>query len=403
MKLLRMISLFVLALISAHTPLTAAGQSVLGNATPAPLRFKPITPCRAVDTRTGNGGMLTANTTRNFALQGTCGIPSTALAYSLNVTVVPPGPLGFLTIWPSGAVRPVSSTLNSLDGRIKANAAIVSAGTSGEVSVFATDPTQLILDVNGYFVASTDPDALQFFSMTPCRVVDTRNGTGPLAGPGLTANVARDFPFLTSTCNISNTAVAYSLNVTAVPPAPLGFVTVWPSDQARPTASTLDDLTGTIVANAAIVKAANNGDISVYANNNTQLVIDINGYFAPPGSGGLSFYPASPCRLLDTRKESSGLFQGQITVNVAGSPCSPPLTAQAIVLNATVVPPGPLGFLTLWASGESRPTASTLNALDGAITSNMAIVPTTSGKINAFANNPTQLILDLAGYFQVEP
>ena len=68
-------------------------------------------------------------------------------------------------------------------------------------------------------------------------------------------------------------------------------------------------------------------------------------------------------------------------------------------MNATVVPPGPMGFLTLWADGETRPIASTLNALDGAITSNMAIVPTMNGMIDAYANNPTQLILDLSGYF----
>ena len=44
-----------------------------------------------------------------------------------------------------------------------------------------------------------------------------------------------------------------------------------------------------------------------YANNNTQLVIDINGYFAPPGTGGVSYFPVPPCRVLDTRK-SGGLF-----------------------------------------------------------------------------------------------
>jgi hypothetical protein len=65
----------------------------------------------------------------------------------------------------------------------------------------------------------------------------------------------------------------------------------------------------------------------------------------------------------------------------------------------TVVPPGALGYLTLWPQGQSMPVVSTLNALDGTITSNMAIVPATNGSISVFATNPTHLVLDISGYF----
>ena len=58
-----------------------------------------------------------------------------------------------------------------------------------------------------------------------------------------------------------------------------------------------------------------------------------------------------------------------------------------------------LGFLTLRADGQSQPVTSTFNAIDGAITSNMAIVPTTNGSIDAYAKSLTQLILDIVGYF----
>ena len=68
-------------------------------------------------------------------------------------------------------------------------------------------------------------------------------------------------------------------------------------------------------------------------------------------------------------------------------------------MSATVVPPAALGFLTLWPQGATRPLASTLNALDGAITSNMAIVPTANGSISAFASDLTHLIVDISGYF----
>ena len=80
-------------------------------------------------------------------------------------------------------------------------------------------------------------------------------------------------------------------------------------------------------------------------------------------------------------------------------PARPPATSAGYVFNATVVPSGSLSYLTLWPDGENRPVVSTLNAIDGAITSNMAIVPNLDGKTDAFAQGTTQLILDISGYF----
>lgn len=103
---------------------------------------------------------------------------------------------------------------------------------------------------------------------------------------------------------------------------------------------------------------------------------------------------------MDTRL-TQGAFSGQLNppVNFPAAPCGVPVGAQAYVMNATVVPQGFLGYLTLWPDGASQPVVSTLNATDGAITSNLAIVPTTNGSIDAYAANPTQLILDSFSYF----
>ena len=197
-------------------------------------------------------------------------------------------------------------------------------------------------------------------------------------------------------------AKAYSLSFAVIPHPqgqPLGYMTVWPTGSSQPITSVLNNPTATVVANAAIVAAGTGGDIEVYPDQNTDLVIDINGYFAAPGTGGLSMYPAAPCRVLDTRQNNGQPFQGEKTVNVVGSQCAPPSNAHAYIFNATVVPPGSLGYLTLWADGTSQPIVSTLNALDGFVTSNMAIVQTTNGSIDAFASNLTQLIMDITGYF----
>src|SRR5208283_2948080 len=108
-------------------------------------------------------------------------------------------------------------------------------------------------------------------------------------------------------------------------------------------------------------------------------------YFAAPGTGGYSFYPAAPCRVYDSRNNNGQPFSGERTVNVVGSPCAPPSSA--------------LGYLTLWPDSEGMPVVSTLNAYDGFITSNMAIVPNINGSIDSYAAGLTQLILDISGYF----
>ena len=219
-----------------------------------------------------------------------CSIPHNVIAYSLNVTVVPQHTLGYLTIWPTGETQPTVSTLNSPDGRVKANAAIVPAGTpSGSVSVYVTDTTNVILDIDGYFVASS-PATLAFYPLTPCRLADTRYSTYPqgLGSPYLQAGQERAFPLLESSCIPSGLDIkAYSLNFTVVPhPAgqSLGYLTVWPTGESKPTVSTLNNPTATVVANAAIVPAGTDGEIEAYVDNSTDLVIDINGYFAAPGT-----------------------------------------------------------------------------------------------------------------------
>jgi hypothetical protein len=74
-------------------------------------------------------------------------------------------------------------------------------------------------------------------------------------------------------------------------------------------------------------------------------------------------------------------------------------SAQAYVFNASVVPPGYMGYLTLWPDSEGQPVVSTLNAADGLVTSNMAVVPNVNGSVDAYAAGLTQLVLDISGYF----
>lgn len=374
-----------------------------------PLRLKTVTPCRLVDTRQGSpiqAGTFATFNLPSLALAGGVGCHPFSLAgaqaYSLNVTLVPVngGPVAYLTIWPTGEPQPLVSLMNS-DGRVKANAAIVPAGTNGEVNVYVTNTTNVLIDIDAYFDSATDSNALAFFPLPPCRIIDTRSGDG---GP-LQAGVESDY-LIPPTCGVPTNAAAYSFNVTVLPTAgQVQYLTVWPAGEAQPVVSTLNDYTGTYVANAAIVPAGSENKTAFYASNDTNLLLDVNGYFAPASSASLplSLFTLTPCRILDTRG-GIGLFNGTIPIGIVGSLCGIPNVAQAFALNATVVPHGDLLYLQLWPEGGSQ-QGSTLNAKDGAVTSNMAIVPAGAGNdsINAYAPTNTQLILDIASYFAPNP
>jgi hypothetical protein len=366
-----------------------------------------------MDTRLANGPLggpsLAAGTTRTIPIpSGACGVPANAMAYSLNFTVVPgTDKLGSLTVWPTGESQPLVQTLTSPDGSVLASAAIVPAGTAGSISAYVTDETDLIVDINGYFVPPA-ASTLQFYPLPPCRVLDTRQASGTFGGPTIAGGTSRSFPIASSSCGAPASAAAYSLNVTVVPPGYLGYLTAWPTGQGQPFVSTMNSYAGTVIANAAIVPAGTGGAVSFFASETTDVVVDINGYFAPPGANGLNFHTAVPCRLVDTRKPN-GTFGGPtmsgyttrnfpLSEGSCGLPGTPAL--QAYSLSVSVVPQGVLPYLTIWPAGVTQPVVSTLNAWEGQAVSNAALVPAgTGGSVSVFVTNTTDVIIDTSGYF----
>ncbi|MBL8210237.1 MAG: BACON domain-containing protein [Bryobacterales bacterium] len=378
-----------------------------------PLSFVPLLPCRVADTRPEGNKQpaygppsLAAQGIRSFSITAAaCGVPLSASAVVLNITVVPKGPLAFLTAWPAGQPQPLASTLNSFRGRVVANAAVVPLGANGAVSLYASHDTDVVIDVNGYF--ASDNTALAFYSVNPCRVADTRAGsgkTGEFGAPGIPiGGGTRSFRLPAGNCAIPPEAKALSLNLTAVPAGYLAYVSMWPTGQEQPFVSTLNSWDGQVVANAAIIPAGTDGAVSIYSPNATDLVLDVNGYFAPLRAGGLRFYPLTPCRVTDTRNPGTGgPLPGQAprTINVFASNCGSAPDAKAYSLNFTAVPPGPLGYLTAWPTGVLQPLVSILNSLLGDVVANAALVPAgTAANIDIFGSNTTDVIIDLNGFY----
>jgi hypothetical protein len=151
------ISLSILAAVA----LGAIAAAVPAQAqTGGPFQYYALTPCRIVDTRgaagVDGGPALRGNATaRNFQIKGTCGVPSTAAAVTINVTVVTPSTSGFLTLWPSGGTQPTVSTINFVPAdNVLANGAIVPLSSAvDDLAVFfgGSGTTHMLIDVTGYF------------------------------------------------------------------------------------------------------------------------------------------------------------------------------------------------------------------------------------------------------------
>ncbi len=361
--------------------------------------FVPLAPCRLFEN--------TVAGTATVPIAGQCGIPAGASAYALTLSVAPVGPLAYLTAWPAGEAQPRVSTLNAFDGQATANTAILPAGTNGAVNVFVTSTARVTVETSGYFVEG--PTGLQFFPLTPCRVADSRAGAGfggAFGTPALTG--VRALPLLQSPCGIPAAAQAVSVNLTAVPRGPLSSLRIYPAG-ANPMGATVQSPLGQIRANAQIVKLGTGAAVNVDSTQTTDFIVDVNGYFAPAAAGGLRYHRVAPCRVADTRAgEGLGGFfgppalaaSGTRTVPVPSGRCGVPGTARAYALNVTVVPPAALAYVTLWPAGTGQPLVSTLNAFEGQILANAAIVPAgAGGEISLFASNATDVILDVNGYF----
>jgi hypothetical protein len=140
-----------------HRDSASGGLSTMTDISPG-VGFVAMEPCRVFDTRNANGPYggprLIANTTRNFDIDsGPCQvIPTGVEAYSMNFgAILPDGANSFITIWPTGVTQPLVSSINPIQGVVVANAAVVPAGTAGQISVFPNTGVHLYGDINGYF------------------------------------------------------------------------------------------------------------------------------------------------------------------------------------------------------------------------------------------------------------
>ena len=287
--------------------------------------------------------------------------------------------------------------------RLVALAALV-AGAVASVSLLAT------------IAPAAAADVATFHGQSPARLMETRggltttdgmfNGIGSVVG-GRTIDLQ-----VSGRGGIPATgAGAVALNVTVTGPTSDGYVTVFPTGSARPTASTLNYTAGRTVPNMTIVGLGTGGQVSLFnfTGGRSDIVVDVLGWFTSVGA----FTGVNPARLLETRaglttvdgvSASGGALTAMTTRNVTvlSRGTIPATGVGAVALNVTATGPTRAGFLTVFPTGVTRPTASNLNFVTGLTVANLVIVPVgASGQVSVYngSDGNVDVVVDVLGWF----
>jgi uncharacterized repeat protein (TIGR01451 family) len=177
---------------------------------------------------------------------------------------------------------PVGGTVTyTLTGTISASA----TGSLGNTATVAAPGA--VADPNPANNSATDTDtltavvSLDYFTLAPCRVVDTRGGA-PIGGPALQGQQTRTLA-VAGKCGIPLTAKAISINVAVTQPSAAGNVRLFPAGASVPTASSINYGVGQTRANNAFIRLNASGALAAFVGQATgttvHLIIDVNGYF----------------------------------------------------------------------------------------------------------------------------
>lgn len=357
--------------------------------TPSPNRLTAITPTRLLDTRTpgATSNRIEAGENIRIPIAGATGVAGDARAAVVNVVAVRPATNGFLSITPCTDVADTerTSSLNFAAGSNVANSTITSLSDDGNICIYASATTDVVLDVTGSIGPSGDAGLTD---TTTRRVADSRRGeglTGRLA-PGLTTVLSLD-----GIVDDATTAVA--INITAVHPASTGFLTIDNCNSATSTAA-LNFATGENRGNNGVFALNADRALCVTSSAAVDVIIDLTGEFGPDG---LTYVPAEPARLLDTRLTGT-IGAGSSERFTVPQPDSDGVPAAASVNIASARHPRS-GFVTSWDCGALA-TSSALNPVGGQVTANGALIELNSERRSClFHEAGGDLIVDLNGWW----
>ncbi len=383
---------------------------------PDPGTYVALTPMRLLDTRNETNGGIAPSGTRSLVVTGTGAVPDAADASAvvLNVTVTNPTAPGYISAYADQTAQPTASNVNFNGRDTVPNLVVVPIGSNGVVDFFNGSPgtTQLLVDIDGYYEAGTPTDPGAFVSLTPSRLLDTRNGTGGSAPGSLGTTTFA----VAGQGGVPVGATEALLNITAVTPGASGYITAFADGATQPDSSNLNFTAGVNRPNLVAAPIGTDGKVALFNGSaaTTQLLADVFGYFVPGGTPAAvgSTQPLTPARMLDTRDgsgtadfidDSPPPLAGFATeaLQVEGRSGVPASGVAAVILNVTVTNPQNNGYITAYAHGGTQPVVSNLNFVPSQTVANLVIAPVgADGQVSLFngSPNPTDLIADVAGY-----
>jgi hypothetical protein len=353
----------------------------------APAGFVPLVPKRVLDTRDptlgGTSGKLGAG--RTVSIDVSQIVPSDAVATVLSVTATGSCKPGYLTVFACGA-RPATSNINYELGRTTAGVAITTM-TSGKACIFASNATDVVVDVMGAFTPGGD----RFHPLAPTRWLDTRGGsvqldqiTGARVAPTQTQVSIRGLG------GVPADATGVWINLTVADPTAPTVLTAYPGPCASPPlSSNVNARAQRSTASSVLVGIGVDGSICVLTfTGSSQIVIDVAGWFGP-GAGGLAYRPAAPSRLLDTRLNGGKPTTADNAVRVDG----------VSILNIAAVDSAALGYVTARPCGSPL-LSSLINTAAGEDTANLiAVGGDAKGNVCIRSNILSQLVVDQVATF----
>jgi uncharacterized protein (DUF1501 family) len=384
-------------------PPPTGGIPPLINVPSGPTEFVSINPQRLFDTRNGTGGRLGALGPAErwpFVIRGLAGVPANAVAVAINLTAVDATVPTFVTAWPGGQVQPTTSNLNPVPGVAVPNLAIVRLGSAGDVNFYNNaGSVHILADVVGYF---RDGESVGMAPLAPARLLDTRDGTGGHPGV-LGAGQMLDL-VVAGRGGVSGSPEAVALNVTVTSPTAASYLTVWPSGEAMPYASSVNMVHGQTVPNMVMTRVGSNGMVSIYNNaGTTDVIVDVLGCFDGDANG--RYVALTPKRVLDTRDGTGAplaqVGQTPLEVTLLSHGGVPSDGVSGVMMNVTAVAPTGNTFVTVYPGGTDRPMASNLNVSAGQVIPNMVLARLgDTGTVMIYNNvGNIDLIADVVGYF----
>jgi hypothetical protein len=243
---------------------------------------------------------------------------------------------------------------------------------------------------------ATSPTPLASFTPTaPRRLVDTRDGTGGVAGlVGAGCTLRLDM----AATGASPDAEAFALSLTGIS-ATGGYLTVYPCAAGLPPTSNLNTRPGTPTPNLAVARPDADGHICIFSDAETQLLVDLTGWWT--SSGDTRFASIDPERVEDTRSRPGQPRVPAGTAHVVELGDEVPAGTTAVVANLTIAAPADNGFATAFPCGGAAPGTSNVNFRAGEARASAIIVGLDSARrLCVQSSVDAHVIVDLAGYYE---